>query len=176
MYALDETYIRNEPNNYRSWSPIGKPLGLESNGSHKGVNVIGATEIISSFETYADVYDHKRSITSSEVQHLLDYLLEENPSKKVYVILDNARSHKSLGIKAFLEKNKERLELIYLPPYSPQLNPQENIWSRIKNILHQTVARNSIKELFDNLSSVYEKINSLKDRAKSIAYARYYYK
>src|SRR6056297_2370176 len=105
MYALDETYVRNEPNNYRSWSPKGEPLELESNGSHKGINVIGATEILNTFETYADIYSHKKSITSSEIQHLLERLLKENPTKKVYVILDNARSHKSIGIQAFSKSN-----------------------------------------------------------------------
>jgi len=176
MYALDETYVRNEPNNYRSWSPKGKPLTLESNGSHKGVNVIGATEILSTFETYADVYSHKESITSSKVQKLLDRLLEENPTKKVYVILDNAKSHKSIGIQAFSKINAERLELIYLPLYSPELNPQENVWSRVKSIIHQTAARCSEDKLFNHFSSVYQKLNSLKDKMKSIVHAKNFYK
>lgn len=176
MYALDETYVRNEPNNYRSWSPKGKPLALESNGSHKGINVIGATEILNTFETFADVYSHKESITSSKVQKLLDRLLEKNPTKKIYVILDNARSHKSLGIQAFAKSHAKRLELIYLPPYSPEYNPQENVWSRVKNIIHQTVARCSEDELFNDFSSIYEKLNSLKDKMKSIVDAKSFYK
>lgn len=45
LYVQDETKIRVKFNNYRSWSSIREPPAIERNGSRKGVNIIGATEI-----------------------------------------------------------------------------------------------------------------------------------
>lgn len=48
--------------------------------------------------------------------------------KKVVMILDNVRYHHAKLLKPFLEKYKDRFELFFLPPYSPDLNPMERIW------------------------------------------------
>lgn len=45
------------------------------------------------------------------------------PTGKIALILDNARIHYAKLIQPFLEENKSHLELIFLPPYSPELNP-----------------------------------------------------
>ena len=44
---------------------------------------------------------------------------------KILLVLDNARAHDSKELEPFLEANKEKLELLFLPPYSPDLNPME---------------------------------------------------
>jgi transposase len=48
--------------------------------------------------------------------------------RKVIMILDNARWHHAKLLNDFLEKHKDRLELLFLPPYSPECNPQERVW------------------------------------------------
>ena len=133
LYVMDETGLRTESDNRRSWSPVGVSPILENNGSHEGVNIIGATEITKNFDTIADIYSAKQSITSAEIQNFMEQLLERNPNKKVYLVLDNARTHNNGKIQGFWESNKERLVLINTPAYSPQLNPQENIWNLLKN-------------------------------------------
>jgi putative transposase len=55
-------------------------------------------------------------------------VIHENENKKVFMILDNVRYHHAKLLKSFLDKNKGRIELIFLPPYSPDLNPMERIW------------------------------------------------
>lgn len=47
---------------------------------------------------------------------------------KVYMILDNVRYHHAKLLKPFLEKNAKKLELVFLPAYSPDLNPIERVW------------------------------------------------
>ena len=55
---------------------------------------------------------------------------------KIVLVLDNVRYHHAKRLKQFLENNK-RLELIYLPPYSPDLNPIERVWWYMrKSITH----------------------------------------
>lgn len=50
-----------------------------------------------------------------------------NPGKKIVVFLDNVKNYTSFLIQSFYQKVKEKLKLIYLPRYSPYMNPQENI-------------------------------------------------
>ena len=56
IYAMDETYVRLESQNRRSWSLKGISPILERNNPHIGVNIVGASQIHGSFETFADIY------------------------------------------------------------------------------------------------------------------------
>lgn len=55
------------------------------------------------------------------------------------VVMDNLPAHKVAGIKELIEAKGARL--IYLPPYSPDLNPIEKCWSKIKTYLRKAKAR-----------------------------------
>ncbi len=55
------------------------------------------------------------------------YLLQSTHGK-IYLILDNARWHKAKALKELFCTNRNRLVLIFLPPYSPELNPVERVW------------------------------------------------
>ena len=70
---------------------------------------------------------------------------------------------------------KETLVLINLPTYSPNLNPQENIWNRLKNCIFSSRARANVEELFNDIVSIYDKLNQNKSIEKSVTYARNYY-
>ena len=59
---------------------------------------------------------------------LLTNALKEYPDGKVAVVVDGSTTHKSKVVKEFLAANSERLELIFLPPYSPNLNLVEGLW------------------------------------------------
>lgn len=48
--------------------------------------------------------------------------------RKVYMVLDNVTYHHAKRIKRVLERYQHRIELLFLPPYSPDLNPMERIW------------------------------------------------
>lgn len=50
------------------------------------------------------------------------------PGRKVTMVLDNVPYHHAKRLKPILERYKHRIELLYLPPYSPDLNPIERVW------------------------------------------------
>lgn len=72
--------------------------------------------------------------------------------------MDNARNHNCTGMEKYIN-SKENLTLINLPPYSPDLNPQENLWNHLKNCIFRTRLRASIAELFNDTASIYDKSN-----------------
>jgi len=55
------------------------------------------------------------------------------------VILDNLATHKVAGVRQAIETAGARL--LYLPPYAPDFNPIENLWSKIKHILRSLAPR-----------------------------------
>ena len=48
--------------------------------------------------------------------------------KKLIVVLDNARYHHAIILKPWLKENKDKIRLMFLPPYSPDLNNIERVW------------------------------------------------
>lgn len=54
--------------------------------------------------------------------------------KKMVLILDNARYHRAVYLRDFLRRHRRYLQLLYLPPYSPQLNPIERVWKLARRL------------------------------------------
>jgi transposase len=65
--------------------------------------------------------------------------------KDDWVILDNLATHKVRGVREAIEAAGARL--LYLPPYSPDFNPIENMWSKIKQILRSLAPRTRVELL-----------------------------
>lgn len=65
------------------------------------------------------------------------------------LILDNAKFHKSVSTEKLVKSYQ--CELLFLPPYSPDLNPIEKIWSQLKSIIRKTKGKfNSLSESIDH--------------------------
>ena len=52
---------------------------------------------------------------------------------KVFLVVDGHPAHKANKVKDYIKKMEGRLELHFLPPYAPDLNPDEFVWSHMKN-------------------------------------------
>lgn len=63
----------------------------------------------------------------------------------IIMVVDGNSIHKAKSIKSYVESTQGRLELIYLPPYSPQLNPDEQVWKHVK----ADIAKHPIANKFD---------------------------
>lgn len=63
------------------------------------------------------------------------------------MILDNAKIHHAKQLKDFLEENRTRLELIFLPPYSSNLNKIEELWGWLKDSVINNVFFHSREEI-----------------------------
>ena len=73
------------------------------------------------------------------------------------VILDNLSTHKVTGVRAAIESVGARLE--YLPPYSPDLNPIENLWSKVKQGLKSRHPRNA-RQLLKAAGAAFDAVTS----------------
>ena len=116
LFALDETGIRRESANFYGWAPKGLPVYAEANGDHKGVNVIGANEILGSYKPYYSIHPSQEGMKSQHVGEFMDKLMQTNSDKEVWVILDNYRPHRSIEPE-YESKYQGRLQFMFLPAF-----------------------------------------------------------
>ncbi|MBE2952338.1 transposase, partial [Anoxybacillus flavithermus] len=77
----------------------------------------------------------------------------------VVMILDNARIHHAKLIQPFLKEHEDRLELVFLPPYSPQLNLIEGLWKWLKSDVIYNVFYSGVQEISKNVQAFIQRIN-----------------
>lgn len=88
--------------------------------------------------------------------------------QKILIIWDGASIHKSKKVKEFMTNNEEYKDVFYaehLPPYSPQLNPDELVWADLKNIKLKAHINSSLDELKVSLTNA---LNELKQETNKI--------
>lgn len=99
-------------------------------------------------------------------QLYLDEFSKENPREFKIIILDNGAFHKSEQLKV-----PPNIELVFIPPYSPELNPAEKIWRFIKDKIATEVFE-TLDDLSNRLCTVVQNVNA--DIIKSITGYKYY--
>ena len=118
----------------------------------KSLSIISA--LCSDDSTEAMVYEG--GLTGELFKTWLEECLLKTLKKDDILIMDNLSSHKVAGIKEILASAGIKLE--YLPPYSPDLNPVEAMWSKVKNNLRK-IPKTRIDELE---KAVGESLNKIK--------------
>lgn len=139
----DESMIRDYQAIMKTWFPKGKQRVIPTYGKHEGVKLVGFLD----YETgHVYVEEHKKYDAEVFLQFLKN-VLSQYPNGKTVIILDNARIHHAKLLKEFLEENKDCLELVYLPPYSPNLNKIEELWGWLKDSVINNVFFHSREEI-----------------------------
>jgi transposase len=145
LWAEDECQFNLHGSSTRVWAPIGEqPRQLFAPTRNK-VGYFGAT----SLDTGQMTYQRADSFNADSFKQFLGQILgaQIHIKQKVCLILDNARWHHAKKLKDFLTEHSERLELVFLPPYSPELNPQERVWRHTRRKATHNKYFNEIQEL-----------------------------
>lgn len=91
----------------------------------------------------------------------LKKVLAEYQNGKIVIILDNAKIDNAKLIQPFLEEMKDRLELIFLPPYSPDLNLIEGLWEWLKSSVVNNVFFKSLVSVMVAIQNFIGTINKV---------------
>jgi transposase len=145
----DETGLKSRHHTGTSFSPRGQTPVVRATGKVFGCNIVSA--ITNQGHLAFMVYES--SFNAATFHEFLTRLLLESPDQKVFLILDNLRVHRAKVLQPWLAQNKDRIELFFLPPYSPDLNPDELLNHDLKaNAVGRKRARTK-DELIDNATS-----------------------
>jgi transposase len=137
IFFADEASIRTDFHAGTSWAPIGQTPVVAKTGARTSVMMISAVSPKGKLRFMV----HDQGLKSEEFITFCRRLLDDVPDKKVFLIVDGGRIHTSKMTRRFVERT-ERMELFYLPPYSPELNPDEWVW---KNVKHDRVGRQAVR-------------------------------
>ena len=153
---MDESRPKTTSNTERVWS-FEKPE-KEKNTTSYQANTFGFYS-----PNGKSVAAFKENSKKESVCEFFERIREENPEEEILVILDNFSSHRAKDAR---EKAKELgIELVFLPPYSPDLNPIEQIWRGIKRDI-STAFFETKEEFLGLIKTAFQKLSDKMSYAK----------
>ena len=153
LVFLDESGV-----NINLTQRYGRAIGKERVHDYAPLNTPKSTTMLSSIRMDGTMI-HKEFSGAVNREHFLDYVTNSlTPSLHSgdIVIMDNLRTHKVDGVQQTIQS--VGAQVLYLPPYSPDFNPIEMLWSKIKSILRKWKAR-TLSQLHSSIPKAYSLIS-----------------
>jgi len=128
IYWGDEMGLRSDHVCGRSYGRRGKTPVIPGTGKRFGCNMVSA--ITNRGRLYFMIFKHR-----FHAEVFMEFLrrLVRQISRYVFLIIDQHPVHIATKVKKWLKKNEDRIQVFYLPSYSPDLNPDENLNQDVKS-------------------------------------------
>jgi len=162
IYFGDECGVQNTANYMKGYSPIGCTPIVRVESKKMKINMLSAVSNRGKLRFIL----YKDNMTSEKLIDFMSRLVRDT-KRKVFLILDNLRTHHSNKVRAWLEKHKDEIEVFYLPPYAPEYNPDELLNAHLKNGLSKRATPRSEKELESNVRSHLKKVQMIPEKIRS---------
>ena len=162
IYFGDAAHIRSDHHAGRTWGVKGETPVILTTGSRFSFSLISAI----SSRGHMRFMVREGGVNSSVFIEFLKRLIA-GAKRKIFLIVDGGSAHKSKMTRAFVESVQSQLEIFILPPYSPDLNPDELVWNHLKT---HTVGRSTVTDKADFKKQVTKSMRSLqlnKDKIQS---------
>lgn len=139
LYFLDEANVSLSPVIGKTWAPVGKKAITKVTGNRASISAISA--ISKDGRLIFNIHDNNKRYCAKDIIHFLSQMLSHHSKRHLVVVLDQAACHKAKVVQEYVKKQK-RLHLFYLPPRSPEFNPDEKVWCHLK---HQELKSHTAK-------------------------------
>lgn len=163
VYFADGTHPTHNTGGMRGWIRAGKDFATPSNSGRRRVNINAAVRAIKPEHV---VYDIADTINAQSMQRLCRKLLKKHPGKKIYVICDNAGYNRCAWLREWAEN--QRIEFVYLPPYSPNLNLIERLWRFLKKEAISSIYYDTYDKFREGIVSFLENTKAYKEELRSL--------
>jgi len=164
FYYADEFNISWFPTLCAMWGPKGQQVMIPTPGQPKRQYGIGGVNYHTG-ETVVLIRKRKRR---REIAEFLQALVDKHPSGTIYVAWDNATTHQDDEVEAVVRATAGRLVLLYLPTYSPWLNPIEMPWRHFRREVTHCELYETVKALLDAARDFFGRYNETPERVLSI--------
>ena len=128
IFFADEAGVRSDHHAGTTWAPKGRTPVVRSTGARFGLNLISAVSARGEFRFMVT----KGPVGARTFIEFLKRLIY-NPDRPIFLIVDRNPAHKAKMVQRFVVSMEGKLRLFFLPPYSPELNPDEGVWNDVKN-------------------------------------------
>ena len=153
IYFADEAGVRSDYHSGTTWGIRGQTPVVSSTGARFGLNVIS---VVNRQGKLRFMVFNGRLNGDLFIQFLRRLLY--GASHPVFLIVDGHPAHRSAKVRKFVASTEGKLRLFYLPTYSPELNPDEQVWNHLKN---HTVGKQCINSLKQLTKAVYSHLRSM---------------
>ena len=131
-YFMDATHPTYNPVVGYSWALRGQRPHILSNTGRQRLNIFGAYSPLD--QAYVG-FESTHNINAESLLKWIDQLEKHPVHGRIILFSDNARYNHARSIRDYLQKPDCRVEIVYLPPYSPNLNLIERLWGFMKDRL-----------------------------------------
>ena len=161
IYWGDETGVQNTADYLRGYAPIGQTPVVEVEAQKFKANLLSA--ISNRGKVRFCLYE------KLSPDKLIDFMqrLVRDTDRKVFLILDNLRIHHAKKVSAWLEKHKDEIEVFFLPPYSPEYNPDEYLNSDLKRAVGNRPMPRSQADIEHNVRSHLSQLQRNPEKVRS---------
>ena len=128
IFFADEAGVRTDHHAGTTWAPIGRTPVVVATGERKSVNMISA--VTPTGELKFQLFEG--SMNAERFIEFCRHLIDDSP-RPVFLIVDGSSAHTAKAVTEFVTSTDGRLKIFFLPPYSPELNPDEWVWKNVKN-------------------------------------------
>jgi len=128
IFFGDAAHMRSDHHAGKTWGKKGETPVVEATGARHGMSLISA---ITSKGHMRFMVKEKGGVNADV---FIDFLkrLVVGAKDMIFLIVDRGPAHRAKRTKAFVETISDKLRLFYLPPYSPDRNPDELVWKHLK--------------------------------------------
>src|SRR5271169_1981798 len=162
IYFGDAAHMRSDHHAGRTWGKKGETPVVETTGARHGISLISA---ITSKGHMRFMIKESGGVNADVFIEFLKRLLI-GAKRKIFLIVDRGPAHRAKKTKAFVETLSGKLMLFFLPPYSPDRNPDELVWKHLKA---DTVGRMATTSKIDFKEKVVASMRSLQKRPDKIS-------
>jgi transposase len=160
IFFGDESGVRTDYHSGTTWAPVGQTPIVRGTGNRKSINMISAVsaqgELHFSFVA--------GNVNSANFIIYLKELMHDIPGP-IFLIVDGHPSHTAKATKEFVQGTEGRLSLFFLPPYSPELNPDEWVWKSIK---HDRVGKMAARTADEMREGIKKAVSHLQSGAEAV--------
>jgi transposase len=146
------------------WSPKGRQVMIPTPAQPQRRYGIGAVN----YHTGEAIVQFRRRKRRQEIAQLLEALLAKHPAGTIYVAWDNASTHEDDEVDDVVRAAAGRLVLLYLPTYSPWLNPIEMLWRHCRREVTHCELFESVKALLAAAADFFDRYNQDPQKTLSI--------
>jgi transposase len=161
LYFADESGLRSDYHSGTTWAPKGETPVVEVTGRRFSLNMISAVSPGGRFRFMV----HEGTVTAKVFKQFLERLMA-GATKPIFLIVDGHPTHRSKLVRDFVASTNGRLQLFFLPPYSPHLNPDEQVWAHVKREVSRRGV-DSLEEMKRLALSALRRIQKLPDLVRS---------
>jgi len=165
IFFADESGIRSDYHAGTTWAAVGQTPVVKATGARFSLNMLSAVNALGHFRFMTVEGRVNATVFGDFLRRLIIGM-----DRKIFLIVDGHPTHKAKMVKQFVEENNKKIEIFFLPAYSPELNPDELAWAHVKTKIAKATTQTK-SELKSTVKKIMKRLQKMPHIVKSFFHA-----